>query len=89
MNKQHIFNSSDLINRLLTLEKQKRYGEMYQIVYDKIVNNVDEVITDPWPIDQKVRTIEKTIRHFTSTEEYEKCAELLSILNRMKEAVNI
>tara|TARA_R100001377_G_C3167767_1_gene101915 strand:+ start:686 stop:940 length:255 start_codon:yes stop_codon:yes gene_type:complete len=51
--------------------------------YEYLVSDLDiqELPAGTWMLKQpkRVKTIDQLIKHFTSTEEYEKCAELVKI----------
>jgi len=74
--------SEDLIGHLESLKK-KDLDAFFELVYQSIVNFPEEAVADTSPIESKMEALKRIIRHFEETEDYEKCVQLKSILDKI------
>jgi hypothetical protein len=75
--------SEDLIQKLEDLKNQN-LDAFFELVFQSIVNWPEEAVDDKSPVDNKIKALERIIKHFQDLEEYEKCQELKIILDRIK-----
>ena len=57
---------------------------MMDVVYKAIMENANLVLNSGTPITKKVEAIEHILKFFESIEQYEKCAELKKIIDKIK-----
>lgn len=74
--------SEDLINHLESLKK-KDIDAFFELVFQSIVNFPEDAILDSSPMENKKQALQRIIKHFEETEDYEKCAQLKSILDQI------
>lgn len=75
--------SEDLIQKLEDLKNQD-LDAFFELIFQSIINWPEEAINDSSPVDNKIKALERIIKHFQDLEEYEKCQELKIILDQIK-----
>jgi len=75
------WNSMDYIDDMKDTSRQM----MMDVVYSSIVNNKLEVVNSIAITSKKLGAIEHVLRFFEEIEDYEKCAELKKIIDKIKE----
>jgi hypothetical protein len=75
--------AKDIIKKIEELKK-KDIGQFYDLVFVSIINFSDAAVLDNSPVKNKIQALNKIIDHFKDLEEYEKCAALKKILDRIE-----
>tara|TARA_B100000287_G_C20514066_1_gene734226 strand:- start:572 stop:847 length:276 start_codon:yes stop_codon:yes gene_type:complete len=73
-----------LLKLLARLKKEDKHG-FYSLVFESISNNPEYAVEDPTPADKKIKALNKIINYFVSIEDYENCAVVQNIINKIKE----
>lgn len=76
--------AEEIIKKIEALKK-KDLGQFYELVFCSIMNFSEEAIRDTSPKNNKIKALDRIINHFQDLEEYEKCAALKKILDKIKE----
>tara|TARA_R100000030_G_C3171882_1_gene103544 strand:+ start:20 stop:289 length:270 start_codon:yes stop_codon:yes gene_type:complete len=71
----HGFNEEFLRSLLLTLE-QNNFEEYMNLTYYVIMQSPSVILKRNLPLESKIESIDKLIKYFEGTEEYERCTNL-------------
>ena len=76
------FDDPDFMNFMLSM-KQLSEDRMMEMSYDLLVKNSESALLHDAPVESKLRAIDKVITYFEQSEEYEKCAKLQELKQRI------
>lgn len=71
--------------RKMSLLKEYDYDKFMRVLYKSFEEYPERVARDPYPMDTKVKALNKVMTYFEDVEEYEKCVVIKTILNGIKE----
>lgn len=74
----------ELLNQMILLKEQDPNAFM-DLVFQSLQSFPEAAVEDDADIDKKIRAITKMMKHYEGTETYEKCAFLLSLMNKIKD----
>ena len=67
----------------MILNKPINPGHIYDTVYDAIIKDESYALYGQFPKDSKIKALDSLINWYTLTEEYEKCAKIKTIINKL------
>ena len=73
--------SDDFIRSLLLTLEQTDFAEFMKLSYHVVMQSPSAVLKRRDSMELKLKSIDGMIKYFEETEEYEKCAEIKTILN--------
>ena len=72
-----------LLKLLAKLKKEDTHG-FYSLIFESLSNNQDYAVDDPTPAGNKIKALTKVMDYFVSIEEYENCAVVRNIIDKIK-----
>jgi len=57
---------------------------MMNMVYNAIINNTEQAIYNNVPADEKLEALTNVLKYFEETEEYEKCSDIKTVINKIE-----
>lgn len=72
-----------LLKLLARLKKEDTHG-FYSLIFESLSNNQEYAVEDPTPSDKKIKALTKVMDYFVSIEEYENCAVVRNIIDKIK-----
>ncbi len=72
-----------LLKLLARLKKEDIHG-FYSLIFESLSNNQEYAVDDPTPADNKIKALTKVMDYFVSIEEYENCAVVRNIIDKIK-----
>lgn len=72
-----------LLKLLARLKKEDKHG-FYSLIFESLSNNQECAVDDPSPADTKIKALTKVMDYFVSIEEYENCAVVRNIIDKIK-----
>ena len=71
--------------RKMSLLKEYDYDKFMRVLYKSFEEYPEKILRDPYPLNVKVKALNKVRGYFENVEEYEKCDVIKRILNGIKE----
>ncbi len=80
------FNGLDALDLIIKLErlKEKDLNAFFDLIFTSLSNFPDEAVDDGADREKKIKAINRIIDHYESIEEFEKCAFLKDLLDKIK-----
>jgi len=76
------FDDPDFMAFMMSMKKISE-DRLMEMSYDLLIKNTDSALLHDAPAKHKVNAIDRVITFFESREEYEKCAKLQNIRNKI------
>lgn len=90
--KKYKFDDPDFVMRLQGLLDDDKYEQFFDLVQEALTEDpdytVESIAANPAKARVKINQIKSFIKRYTELEEYEKCAPLRDIINRVEAALN-
>jgi hypothetical protein len=68
--------------------RQTDYAAFMERLYEALTGEFKDVINDASPVEEKSQAIWTMIKHFEENEEFEKCAELKKLADKLDPSLN-
>jgi len=90
--KKYRFDDPDFVQRLQELVDDEKLDQFFDLVQEALTEDPDytvaEIAGNPVKAKLKIQQIKEFIKRYTEREEYEKCAPLRDIINRVESIMN-
>ncbi len=90
--KKYRFDDPDFVKRLQGLVDDEKLDQFFDLVQEALTEDPDytvtEIVSNPAKAKTKLMQIREFIKRYTEREEYEKCAPLRDIVNRVEAMLN-
>ena len=57
---------------------------MMNMIYDAVINHTDKAIYNNVPVEEKVEDLTNVLKYFETTEEYEKCYDIKTVISKIE-----
>lgn len=84
MKKRSAIYDKSTVTKLMDLRDAEKWPEFFDLIYRTIVDNRADVLEDGYPTDGKIKWINMAIDYYKDTEEYERCKELLDVVEDIR-----